>query len=260
VFTFAVVGHNERELLAIALEQALAAARDGDEVVFVDSASTDGSAATARAGGVRVLEAPIGKGRAVAAALADARTEYLVVVDADIESSATNIPAELRTVAVQTGADMVVGEFTWPERPLMNTLYVYGRLVPALFPDAVDAVGDVPFCGFRALRADFPWGDIPPGFGAETHLNLTAVTAGASLAVAQLGGYHGPVRPKPLLGLEVGEAIFDAAVAGGRLAPAARPAWEEWLGRVVAEIAAPPRAEREARIAAAAARPLPAPG
>lgn len=237
-FTFAVIGRDEAELLPVALEQALAAAAPGDSVVFVDSASRDGSAALARDRGVPVLAAPSGKGRAMALALGGAGTDYLVLVDADIRRSETNIPAALRAEAVRTGADLVVGDIVWPERPLLNSTYVYRPLVGALFPEAIEPIGGMPFSGFRALRTAFDWGTLPPGFGVETHLNLRAVGLGGAVALARLGRYEGPVRAKPLLGREVGAAILDAAVELGRLAPERRPEWEEWVERVVAAIAA----------------------
>jgi glycosyltransferase involved in cell wall biosynthesis len=73
--TFAVVGHNEAERLHVAVQQARAAAGPRDEVWFVDSASTDDSCARAAALGARVVPAPRGKGRALAAALAQCPTE-----------------------------------------------------------------------------------------------------------------------------------------------------------------------------------------
>jgi hypothetical protein len=252
-FTFAVMGRNEAERLATAVGQALEAAESEDEVVFVDGDSDDGSAEIAAGLGVTVLPAPEGKGRAVALVLAEADTEHVVFVDADIEASALNIPAELRATAERTGADLVVGEFDWPERPLLNTVNVYRPLVAALFPEAIEPVGSVPFSGFRALRRELDWGSIPPGFGVETHLNLVAAAGGARIATTPLGRYHGPVRAKPTLGLEVGGAILDRACATGRLGDSARASWDEWLGRVVAAIAA---GDPEGA-AGAAARPLP---
>ena len=252
-FLIAVLGRNEAELLPVALGQAADAALAGDEVVFVDGASSDGSARVAERLGVRVLAAPEGKGRAIALVLREAASDYVVFVDADIESSSVNIPATLRAEAERSGADLVVGEFDWPERPLLNTLNVYRPLVRALFPEALEPVGAVPFSGFRALRTAFDWGAIPPGFGVESHINLAAAAGGGSIALAQLGRYVGPVRAKPLLGREVGGAILDAAVAAGRIGAAERPAWDRWLEHVVACIAAGD-AEAAAR---ASARPLP---
>ena len=69
MFTFAVVGHNEAPLLATAVRQAMEAVEPGDGVWFVDSESSDDSAAVARSLGAEVVPAPLGKGRAMAAAL-----------------------------------------------------------------------------------------------------------------------------------------------------------------------------------------------
>src|SRR5438552_18435019 len=90
--TFAVVGHNEGEYLARSIGQAAAAARDGDRLLFVDGQSTDGSADLAASLGAEVVEAPLGKGRAVAAALARCEPPYIRLIDGDIEHPARHVP------------------------------------------------------------------------------------------------------------------------------------------------------------------------
>jgi rSAM/selenodomain-associated transferase 2 len=54
-----------------------------DEVIVVDGGSRDGSVATARAAGVRVVEAPRGRGTQLAAGGAAARCDWLLFVHAD---------------------------------------------------------------------------------------------------------------------------------------------------------------------------------
>ena len=248
-FTYAVLGRDEAELLPNALRQALAAARPGDQVVFVDSASSDESAAVAAGLGVRRVDAPAGKGRAVALVLDTATTDHVVFVDADIENSERNIPAALRHAAERSGADLVVGDIDWAERPMLNSANVYRPLVGALFPEVLEPVGGFPFSGFRVLRTAFDWGPIPPGFGVDAHLNVTAAARGGRIVSEPLGRYWGPVRPKRLLGREVGAAILDAAVADGRLSRGCRAQWDAWVEHVVESIAA-----GDADGAAAAAR------
>ena len=65
MITFAVIGHNEAPTVANAIGQAAEAAESGDRVWFVDSASTDDSAAIATSLGAEVIAAPLGKGQAM---------------------------------------------------------------------------------------------------------------------------------------------------------------------------------------------------
>src|SRR5947208_2204500 len=161
--TFAVVGHNEGEYLPRSIGQAAEAARDGDRLLFVDGASTDGSAELARSLGAEVVEAPLGKGRAVAAALARCETDYLCLVDGDIEHSERNIPQALRDELLDEPAHMILGDFDWRGRRMNHSINgVYRPLVGALFPEALERFGRIPYSGFRILRADLPFGALPP--------------------------------------------------------------------------------------------------
>src|SRR2546423_11114885 len=120
--TFAVVGHNEADYLARSIGQAAEAARDGDRLLFVDGASTDGSAELALSLGAEVVEAPLGKGSAVAAALARCETAYLCLIDGDIEHSERNIPLTLRDALVDEPAHMILGDFDWRGRRMNHSI------------------------------------------------------------------------------------------------------------------------------------------
>ena len=273
-FTFAVVGRDESERLGEALRQAREAAR-GDEVWFVDSGSADGSAEVATAAGAHVLRAPTGKGRAIAHLASRVTSDYVVVLDADIDRTTCNIAARLRDAAERTAADLVVAEF---DEPLLqvrdSSRYVWRPLVQTLFPEAHERFGRTPLSGFRAIRTGVDLGRLPPGFGVETHINLAVALAGGFVRVADVGTYWGPVRSKPLLPREVGTAILDMAEAWGRIDGSARPAWDEWVERIVAIVVeraghrseGPTPAENLAepdyvgRLRAASTRPLPVKG
>jgi glucosyl-3-phosphoglycerate synthase len=236
--TFAVLGRDESELLANAVGQAIEAAGPGDEVLFVDSASADGSAARAAGLGVQVVEAPAGKGSAVARALEEASGEHVVLLDADIERTSTNFAAALRDEVERTGADLVVGAFDEPRVPrrLVSEL-IWPRLVPELFPEAHIDFGRTLLSGFRAVRRTFPLGRLPEDFAVEAHVNLAVASGGGSVATAELGSYWGPVRTKEWLGLQVGAAILDLAEERGGLEPALREHWDDWVRNVVDLIA-----------------------
>jgi glycosyltransferase involved in cell wall biosynthesis len=260
LITFAVVGHNEAALLSNALEQALEASRSGDCVWFVDSASTDGSGELARSLGVEVLKAPLGKGRAVAAAVERCRTPHICLLDADVEHTNENAPATLRRALKLGGADQVVWEFEWPEKSFRPvTTSIWDPLARNLFPEAAAAVSRVPLSGFRILDLELARGPLPTGFGLEVHLNIVGSLDGRRTETVDSGVYTGPVRSNPELPAEVARAILDIAEARGRLAADARPQWDAWLEPILALIAetAADDAARRRLMTRAAARPLP---
>ena len=261
MITFAVVGHNEVALLANALEQAQAASGPGDCVLFVDSASSDGSGELAGSLGAEVLRAPLGKGRAVAAAVEHCSTTHICLLDADIESTTVNVPEALRRALERTGADMVVGEFDWPEKEFRPvTTSIWDPLVGALFPEAAATVTRVPLSGFRIFDVGLVGEPLPTGFGLEVHLNIVGCLEGRRTDTADIGTYSGPIRSNPGLPAEIATAILDIAESRDRLDASARPAWDEWLEPVLALIGetTPDDRERRAMLIEAAARPLPA--
>jgi len=260
VITYAVVGHNEAELLANPLAQVHEARRPGEPVWFVDSDSTDGSGELARSLGAEVIHAPRGKGRAVAAAIERCETEHICLIDADLESTTENTPATLARAIESTGADMVVGEFLWPEKPFHPvTLSIWTPLATAFFPEAVEAVPRVPLSGFRVFDLDVARGPLPPGFGLEVHLDIVGSLDGRRTETVDIGVYAGTVRGTPSLPGDIGAAILDLAERRGLLSPAARPLWDAWLEPVIdlIPVTAPDDTPARERLAAAAARPLP---
>jgi glucosyl-3-phosphoglycerate synthase len=264
VITFAVLGHNERPLLANAIAQAQDAAQHGeDRIWFVDSASTDGSEELAASLGATVLRAPLGKGNATQTASAACGDGYLCLLDGDIESSSSNIPAALRDRLSEGEAEMIVGEFEEPRRRVtVVTTAIYEPLTEALFPEAANSYGRTPLTGFRLLRAGLPLGQVPRGFGVEAHLNLVMAADGRRTAVARVGTYYGPFRRKPDLGLEVAAAIFDFAEAKCRLDHRARPMWDRWVRGVLEVVHRQPPEDVPLgdyvdRLRAAASTPLP---
>jgi glucosyl-3-phosphoglycerate synthase len=256
-----VVGHNEAATLGKMLEQCRAAARSGDSVWFVDSASRDASVAIAAEAGARVLPAPLGKGRAVAAAISRHREGWLILIDADVEESALSIPAALRDAAARSTADMIVGQVQSPGKRRSVTPYLYGPLVRALFPEAPEL--DRPLSGFRALRAGLPLHNLPGGYGVEAHLNVEVALTGGRIETLSLGAYRGPTRGYAHIGRaarDIADALLDLATAYGRISE--RTPWEAWTARVVAAIDGQPGEDADPTayfraLRAAAADPLP---
>jgi hypothetical protein len=264
-FTFAIVGRNEAERLVGMVGLAQQAAEPGDRVWFVDSDSEDDSIAAARALGVdEVIEAPRGKGRAMTAALERCESRYICFLDGDLYDWTVNIPASLRAAAVSSGADMVVGVFRDDRRRVIMP-HLYWPLVDALFPDYGRQCDPTPISGQRVLDAAIVRTPLPPGYGAETHLNLTFAAAGHQIATEDLGFVRGPLRGYAnvtALANGITTEILDFAVACGRLDAEQRPAWDCWVEEVVETIGLPPPPgapddEHLAAVAEAAAQPFP---
>ena len=151
---------NEAETLAVCVRKARQAIEDlgrPGEVLVADNGSTDGSQAIATSEGARVLPVPVrGYGAALNAGIEDARTDYVLMADADDSYDFSHLP---RFVAkLDEGNDLVMGNRFKGGilRNAMPPLHRYlgnpvlsfiGRLffhVP---------VGDF-HCGIRAFRAD----------------------------------------------------------------------------------------------------------
>lgn len=239
MFTFCVLGHNESPTVLRALAMAQSAANMDDVVVFVDSASKDGSAVLAAEAGYRVIAAPIGKGRAVRAALNAASTPWVCLLDADIHRADRNIALTLAERARDNDVDMVVGDFDEPGIPsiLSNTWGIYEPLTSALFPEVVGIYGSKPLSGFRALRTSLDLQNIPDDFGVEAYLNLAVSLHGKRSTVTPIGKYDGPFRYKPTMGLEIAHPILETATRVGRLSVHRRAEWDDWVAVVVNTVA-----------------------
>src|ERR1700677_209161 len=150
---------NEAENIEVCVTAALGALRDGaidGEVLVVDNASEDDSAALAAAAGARVVSEPRrGYGSAYLAGFAAARGKYIVMADADLTYDFNEIP---RFVAkLNDGAELVMGDrmdniqpgaMPWLHRYIGNPLL--SGLLNLFFRTGIrDA-----HCGMRALRRD----------------------------------------------------------------------------------------------------------
>ena len=251
-FTFAIVAHDEAETLAGALDQCRLASGPGDEVWFVDSASSDGSAQIAASAGVERVAAPLGKGRAVAEAYARCATDYLCLLDGDLHASGANIAEALADAVALRPVDMVVGQFWDPEPTILSgTLGLYTPLMQTFFPECEDRFGSRPLSGFRALRTGLDLGAVPPGYGLEAHLNCQMLIAGAETAIGDIGWYQGAYRRKTSMAIEIADGVLDQAERCSRLPASERTAWDEWVDTVAGELA---RYEGDPADAAAARR------
>jgi len=126
------------------------------EVLVVDNASEDDSAALAAAAGARVVSEPRrGYGSAYLAGFAAARGRYIVMADADLTYDFNEIP---RFVAeLEGGAELVMGDrmdnikpgaMPWLHRYIGNPILT--GLLNLFFRTGVNDA----HCGMRALRTD----------------------------------------------------------------------------------------------------------
>ncbi|WP_267882545.1 glycosyltransferase [Streptomyces griseus] len=235
-----IPAHNEEATVATIVGQALQAAQPGDRVLVVDSGSTDDTARRAREAGAEVLDGPLGKGAAMQLAVSTVDHEWTCFLDSDVVTSERNVPALLRETAAGGTADQVVGDFEYdhPGTILASTFTIYEPLTSRFFPE-VGYHGAHALSGFRAVRTRYLRDvELPPDFGVETFLNISLALSGGRADVCHLGvigsryRFHGGS-----MATEIGTRILDLAEAHGRLDPADRPEWDQWLAAGVAAIA-----------------------
>ncbi len=150
---------NEAENIELCVRsalEALASSGIDGEVLVVDNASEDDSAALAAAAGARVVhEARRGYGSAYLAGFAAARGRYIVMGDADLTYDFNEIPRFV--AALEEGAELVMGDrmdnihpgaMPWLHR------YVGNPILTGLLNMFFDTGVKDAHCGMRALRRD----------------------------------------------------------------------------------------------------------
>lgn len=163
--TVVVPAYNEDHRLAAGMARFEAAVSAGavdlerTEVVVVDDGSTDGTAAVAgkllaTLPHQRVVRLPVnrGKGAAVRAGIASARSPYTAYMDADMAIDPLAIPLLLDGLV---RADVVVGSRALRDS-MVETTYAVRTLLSRLFNDVVTAGTGLGLkdtqCGFKAFR------------------------------------------------------------------------------------------------------------
>ncbi len=150
---------NEAENIELCVRtalEALASSGIDGEVLVVDNASEDDSAALAAAAGARVVHEPRrGYGSAYLAGFAAARGRYIVMADADLTYDFNEIPRFV--AALEEGAELVMGDrmdnihpgaMPWLHRYVGNPILT--GLLNMFFSTGVNDA----HCGMRALRRD----------------------------------------------------------------------------------------------------------
>jgi len=149
------------------------------EVIVVDDGSTDGTGEQARAAGARVITLACnqGKGKALARGIAAAKEELILLLDADLGSTAAQGSLLVKPLLAGT-ADMTVASLP-PSRTragfgLALALARYGTWLLA------GRKMQAPLSGQRAFRKKaLPFlQPLLPGFGVEVGLNIRAARRG----------------------------------------------------------------------------------
>lgn len=151
-----------------------------DEVVVVDDASSDGTAAEAALAGARVLVAPrhLGKGGALEGGLDRAGpAEVLLFVDADLGPTAKEASALLDPV-LSGGVDLAIGVL--PRDPRHGGFRLVKRLAAEVIRGLSGFSAREPLSGQRAATREVVEAVRPlaAGFGVETGMTVDAVRLG----------------------------------------------------------------------------------
>ncbi|HWC33445.1 MAG TPA: glucosyl-3-phosphoglycerate synthase [Mycobacteriales bacterium] len=223
---------NEARTVADIVRSVLAAHGDGlvDEMVVVDSASTDDTAAVAAAAGARVVTADApGKGEAMWQGVAATAADLLIFLDADLEHFDPRfVPALLgplladETVAFvkgaydrRTEADLTVGGGRVTEltaRPLLAAFWPeLGRIVQPLGGE---------YAARRDLLERLPF---RRGYGVDIGLLLDTDELFGPAAIAQVDLHerfhsHSDLTALGRMAAEVLHTVIDRLIAQGRLA------------------------------------------
>jgi len=183
--TIVVPVFNERRTLPLVLERVRALPVD-KEILVIDNASTDGTRewllqerSRLEQDGVRILLQPRnrGKGSSVRWGFREARGEYVVIQDADLEYRPEEILLLLR--AAEEGRPVVYGSrlLEWPHHlpTPVNSLFMFGRVViNDIFRWLYRReVTDVATC-YKLMRTDIAQSLPLRGTGFELDFELTA--------------------------------------------------------------------------------------
>jgi glycosyltransferase involved in cell wall biosynthesis len=171
--------YNERATLASAIKEVLNVVFPCEiELVVVDDGSTDGtrdlypSLADDPRVRVHMHERNQGKGAAIRTAAAVATGDYLIICDADLEYTPSEIPALLKPVLAGE-AEVVYGTRTFGSHNSYSYLYVLGNKVVTTFANVLFNcyISDLESCFKLIPAALYPELDIrETGFGMEAEV------------------------------------------------------------------------------------------
>jgi Glycosyl transferase family 2 len=207
--TILIAARNEEERIAETVT-ALRAEFGGAEILVVDGASTDGTAAAAEAAGAIVLRVERhGKGEALSAGERVAAPGALLLCDADVRGSLQPLAAG--------GADLRVAAFS---RRVGGGFGIAKRMARELIRLQTGFSAREPLSGQRRLskRARAACFPLAPGFGCELRMTVDALRAGLNVEEVELDLDHRPTGRDAGGFTHRGRQLLDALLAAGPLA------------------------------------------
>jgi glycosyltransferase involved in cell wall biosynthesis len=181
--TVVLPAYNEAEALPDVLSELAERLDDSYEVLVVDDGSTDGTAEVAEKGPCRLIRHPgnQGKGVAIRTGIAEARGEYVVIMDAD-----ATYPVEAidKLVQLLDENDLVRGKRESDEESMPSVNKLGNWLFNRLFKIAHGLEGGDHLSGLYGLRRDAfrALGLEAKGFDIETEIGIKAQAQGLRVA------------------------------------------------------------------------------
>lgn len=229
-----IPAHNEQDTVAEVIRdcrQSLDLLDLPGRVIVSASGCTDQTAQRAAEAGAEVLLSPIGKGAAIAAALADVSEDVVCLVDGDIRYYGDRpLAAILLDPIVHGIADATITDLYW--RPLYPQMWLHGFFAPLtgyLFPELLPKVGSTPWSGQRAALR-WLWPDTyTEGFSVDLEILLHWNEHALRLRPVLADDWTNPQRPKPDLMQQEFRLLVDRAVSQDRVKRDDVPALEQWF-------------------------------
>ncbi|MEQ9241099.1 glycosyltransferase [Roseovarius indicus] len=165
---------------------AVAGRRSVNEVIVVDNASWDGTAeAAAEAGATVIEEAEPGLGRALKTGFAAAKGDWVMKIDADLETFDSGL-VETLTEAREPGVGMIKGNWQDPTDDLPMTRLLIRPAIKLIYPELAHV--RAPNSGIYLFDRDLI--DLPKladTNAADIDVMLRVHTAGYAIAEVEIG-------------------------------------------------------------------------
>ncbi|MEM3556159.1 MAG: glycosyltransferase family 2 protein [Candidatus Micrarchaeia archaeon] len=200
-YTVIVPAYNEEKTLPSLLKSLRRVAR---RIIVVDDGSTDRTYETARKFGVSVIkhERNFGKGYAVASALKECKTDFVVLIDADGQHLPSEIPLLLKKLRK---CDLVIGNRFAKKQHIPFHRLVANKLLSVLLKSST-GVSD-PLCGFRAFRKEKFSNLREREFNIELEILFKAVDSGLTICEVPITVKY-PSRNSKTAGLLGGAIVY----------------------------------------------------